>query len=129
MCWTLPDGAPSLGEPVDSRPSLCAELCCRLRLLVAPKGQEKGNIPSILLTPSATLDIHDLEPRGSRGWKLAILGRYRPLRGAHCPAGGLRKALGTYTVTSTLESTQARFPQRAIIYGAADRAKLASTVR
>jgi hypothetical protein len=29
---------------VRSSPSLCAAVCCRLLLLVAPKGQEKGNV-------------------------------------------------------------------------------------
>src|SRR5437667_6738554 len=44
MCWSLPDRAPSLVESGDFQPSLCAAACCRLLLLVASKGQEKGNV-------------------------------------------------------------------------------------
>jgi hypothetical protein len=36
------------GESVELRPSLCAGVCCRLPLLVAPKGQEKGNVSGTL---------------------------------------------------------------------------------
>ncbi len=36
--------ASSQRESNDYQHSLCATLCCRLPLLVAPKGQEKGNI-------------------------------------------------------------------------------------
>jgi hypothetical protein len=43
VCWTWPDRASSLGESDIYRPSPCAGACCSLPLLVAPKGQEKGN--------------------------------------------------------------------------------------
>jgi hypothetical protein len=44
VCWTLLDRASSLVEPDDFRPSLCAATCRRLPLVVAPKGQEKGDV-------------------------------------------------------------------------------------
>jgi hypothetical protein len=44
VCRTLPDRASAQRKSNDFRLSLCAALCCRLPLLVAPKGQEKGNV-------------------------------------------------------------------------------------
>src|SRR5262249_395645 len=45
VCWTWPHRTLSLIESSDFRPSLCVAPCCRLLLLVASKGQEKGNVP------------------------------------------------------------------------------------
>jgi hypothetical protein len=39
---------PLLLKSIDLRLSLCAALCCRLPLLVAPNRQEKGNISARL---------------------------------------------------------------------------------
>jgi hypothetical protein len=47
----LPDGASSLVEFGDFRPSLCAAICRRLLGFGAAKGQEKGNVLEERLHP------------------------------------------------------------------------------
>ena len=49
----LPDSVSALVDSDDLRPSPCADPCCRLLLLVAFKGQEKGNVtpPNARLRP------------------------------------------------------------------------------
>jgi hypothetical protein len=48
VCWTLLIEQRRSEKANGFWVSLCAALCCRLPLLGAPKGQEKGNVPGDL---------------------------------------------------------------------------------
>src|SRR5262249_31986262 len=76
LCVIWPDRALQSMKIDPFSLSPCVAACLSLPGFVASKGQAKGNMTeSRFLTPSATLDIHDLEAGGFRNCELTIIGR------------------------------------------------------
>jgi len=102
-CWSLPNGASSVVESGYLLPSLCSALCCRLLLLVAPKGQEKGNVPRTLPPRDNRVLAKDnsLRKLASSGSLSVALNRFA----AHSPHARLRAASRAASRPSAVRSS------------------------